>query len=334
MKRILYSSPFVPIEWISAHGLRPWRVIPDRHTRAALRLPFTGVCTFARRAINSMADATDAAPVVLATTCDQMRRAGEMLRQRTERPVFFLNVPATWQSQAAHEWYLSEVLRLGAFLEQVGGSAPATPMLAQVLREYDAARTRLRAMCESHPAQVCAEEIVKFHQADQAEIAAYARQESPATPVAAGVRVALVGGPLSHAQQRLFGMIAARDGAVALDATETGERGLPAPFDAARIEQDPLGELQRAYFDGIPDVFRRPNSLLYDWLTQRCNQRGIRGVILVRHVWCDLWHAEAQRLRDRLHLPFLDLDLNDENGEIDGRAQTRIQSFLETLQHQ
>ena len=32
------------------------------------------------------------------------------------------------------------------------------------------------------------------------------------------------------------------------------------PVDPARVASDPLGELADAYFDGIPDAFRRPDS--------------------------------------------------------------------------
>ena len=35
----------------------------------------------------------------------------------------------------------------------------------------------------------------------------------------------------------------------------------------------------------------------------------VRGVILVRCVWCDLWHAEFARLREWLKLPSVEIDL-------------------------
>ena len=34
-KRILYASPFVPAEWIAAHGLEPFRLFPASPAGAA-----------------------------------------------------------------------------------------------------------------------------------------------------------------------------------------------------------------------------------------------------------------------------------------------------------
>ena len=44
--------------------------------------------------------------------------------------------------------------------------------------------------------------------------------------------------------------------------------------------------------------------------------------ILLRQVWCDLWHAEVKRLRDWLDLPLLDLDLNGDDPV--ARNRTRV----------
>ncbi len=106
-----------------------------------------------------------------------------------------------------------------------------------------------------------------------------------------------------------------------LDATEGGERTLPAPLDPERLQADPFDELMRVYFDSIPDVFRRPNDRLYDWLRQRIAERGVRGLIVRRHVWCDLWHAELPRLRQEMSLPLLDLDIAAGDGGVMAAAR-------------
>ena len=58
----------------------------------------------------------------------------------------------------------------------------------------------------------------------------------------------------------LFEMVERAGGRIVLDATEHGQRTLPRPFDPARVAAEPLEELADAYFDGIPDAFRRPNT--------------------------------------------------------------------------
>ena len=84
---------------------------------------------------------------------------------------------------------------------------------------------------------------------------------------------------------------------------------LPAPLDRVRLVSDAVGELARVYFEEIPDVFRRPNTRLYDWLGERIASRGVRGVLFWRHLFCDLWHAELDTMRRWSPVPVLDIDV-------------------------
>ena len=108
---------------------------------------------------------------------------------------------------------------------------------------------------------------------------------------------------MSPADESLLDLIETVGGRVVLDATETGERTLPAPFRVERLEADPLDELVAAYFDAIPDVFRRPNDRLYAWLGQEVAARDVRGLLVRRYVWCDLWHAELRGCGKRVPCP-------------------------------
>jgi benzoyl-CoA reductase/2-hydroxyglutaryl-CoA dehydratase subunit BcrC/BadD/HgdB len=117
-----------------------------------------------------------------------------------------------------------------------------------------------------------------------------------------------------------------------LDATETGERGMSPAFDRRRLRQDPLLEMAHAYFGGIPDASRRPNSELYEWLKRELVGRAVRGIIFRRYVWCDMWHAELRWLKDRIELPVLDIDSAGDNHLEQPRISNRIRAFLEMLQ--
>ena len=116
-----------------------------------------------------------------------------------------------------------------------------------------------------------------------------------------------------------------------LDATEWGERTLPRAFDSERTARDPLHELADAYFDAIPDIFRRPNDALYEYLGRELAARHVRGLILRRYLWCDLWHAEVAQLRAWSPVPVLDLDAADSEASAAGRTRGRIEAFLEML---
>ncbi len=79
-------------------------------------------------------------------------------------------------------------------------------------------------------------------------------------PPANGIGLAVLGGPLMETDYTFFNLIEQAGGRVVLDATEGGERTLPRRFDPEKLSSDPLRELSEAYFDCIPDAFRRPNA--------------------------------------------------------------------------
>jgi len=330
MRRIVYSCPFVPAEWIAAHRLRPSRILPGLAGAAPGRAE--GLCPYAE-AFGLAASADASAEAIVATTvCDQMRRLPDVLAAQADRPVFLLNVPATWETPASHRYYLDELKRLGRFLVALGGAAPEPAHLAAVMRDYDTARSHLRAARGRLSAVAYAEAIAEFHRLGD-PVAARGVPDDPAGAVrGAGVPVALLGGPMRREDFAVFRVIEEAGGTVVLNGTESGERTLPAPFDRRRLRDDPLMELADAYFGAIPDASRRPNHELYRWLKRETVARGVRGIIVWRYLWCDIWHAEVQRLKEWEHLPVLALDAadNDQAGSWGGLL-TRVQAFLEIL---
>ncbi len=324
MKRVVYVSPFVPAEWVAAHGLRPCRAVLERAEQPSVAGPASGVCPYAREFIRYALSETAAVAIIATTECDQMRRAAELIARDSDRPVFVMNVPSTWQSTTSEKLYAAELERLGKFLERLGGTLPSGDELAEVIREYDTARSSIRAARGHLSARHHSEAIARFNQQGVADLAPAGVISTPR-----GIPVALLGGPLLANHFPIFDFIEKAGGHVVLDATETGERTMPAPFDRRRLRDDPFMELVTAYFGAIPDAFRRPNSPLYRWLKREMTERDIRGIILRRYVWCDTWHAEVHRMKEWAKMPLLDLDVGD--GDSDSRTASRIQSFVATL---
>jgi len=284
-----------------------------------------GACPYARAFASEVCSDAAADAVVVTTLCDQMRRAAELIARDCALPVFLMHVPSSWQTAAAQRYYIDELRRLGRFLVRLGGTRPSNDALADVMCEHDAARATVRAARGRLSPRRFSEAIAEFHRTGEV---AFDVPES--LPALRGVPVALLGGPLLRDHFGVFDLIEEAGGRVVLDATDSGERGLPAPFDRRGLREDPLMELAAAYFGSIPHAFRRPNGELYRWLKQELADRGVRGIILRRYVWCDTWHAEVQRLKEWADLPVLDIDVNvDETTE--RRSANRIQAFLEIL---
>ena len=346
MTAIAYCNPFVPPEWIAAHGLRPQWLRP-RAARGGSAAALRGVCPFAAAIVESPGvDGPDApAAVVLTTTCDQMRYAAALQSERAAPPVFLLNVPKTRRTEAVR-LYLDELRRLGRFLESLDGAPPATDVLCETMIRYDRARRgllRRRGAMSAREFQAAVAEIrgcviePPLRRKQKVVLGATdglsGSAESTVGQANRGTRrntpLALVGGPLLLDDDERLDRIERAGGRIVLDATESGERTLPAPLDESRLRADALAELVRIYFDSIPDVFRRPNDDLFEWLSSESAGRGARGIVVRRHLWCDLWHAALPRLAERCALPLLEWEQEGEGST--AAFATRIEAFLEML---
>jgi benzoyl-CoA reductase/2-hydroxyglutaryl-CoA dehydratase subunit BcrC/BadD/HgdB len=335
MNQVLYTSPYVPPEWIAAHGLVPCRVIPADPAGRQPAWDRQGLCPYVRAFAAEVMAADQAAGVVMATVCDQMRRAFDVVAQGGRVPAFLMNMPSTWQSSAARRLYLEELERLSRFLSSLGGARPSNSQLAETMRTYDDRRARLRDLQATLSPRQWAAAAAEFGRTGQiASIGEASSRLANAQPAAkAPIPLALIGGPLRQEDLTLYDEIEDCGGTVALDLTETGLRGLCRRFDRRSLaEQDPLLELADAYLDGIWDVSQRPNQRFYEWLDRSLKARPVAGLVVHRFVWCDLWHAEIEPLRERTGLAVLDLDADGHQTAGGSRRATRIAAFVEMLQ--
>jgi len=293
MNRILCSSPYIPWQWIAAHCLEPYVVWPSGGCAHKCVAHVEGLCAYARAWISEALTGADAAGIVLAITCDQMRRAFEVLCEHARVPCFLFNIPATWQTVQARRLYRDELCRLGRFLEGLGGRVASTEdLVEQMLKNEDG--------------------ITADHSLKQS----------------GKIPLALAGPHGMSGDSVWLDMIAQRSAGIVLDCS------LPSNpiFDRRAMMQDPFSELANACFDNIQDVFQRPNSGFYKKLGRALQRSDIKGLIVRRYLWCDLWHAEIYRLKQWSPVPVLDLEISNSPQDEKHRLVTRIQSFMEMVQ--
>ena len=82
----------------------------------------------------------------------------------------------------------------------------------------------------------------------------------------------------------------------------------------------------------VLDGYEREQGKKIDWLEKEITNTAVRGLIVHRQLWCDLWHAEVPRIKQNTGLPVLDLETGSTSSGSEERQRTRIQAFLETLQ--
>jgi hypothetical protein len=319
---VFLTSPWIPSEWIRAHGLQPrglWSA--ENFQRVAWPLS-AGVCAFAEAVVRFAESQTDSA-VIFSTACDQMRRGFDAAILRGQRRAFLFNLPATWQSPVAGQILRSELERLGQFLLALGGRAPSPEALRLEMLQTDQTRKRLLESASAASSRGFAEAAARFH---------WDGAFSPLPPAmpAKQIPLALVGGPFLAPHWKWLDELEAAGGRVALNATEMGERSLSLAFEFEDAAKDPFDALVRGCCDSIVDVFQRPNTRLYSWLKPRLLSRRVRGIVLWHFTGCDLWRAEAETLRESFGLPVLLLEACAEPGAAP-HDLNRLQAFMETL---
>lgn len=333
---LFHTSPWLPVEWVKAHGLEPRGVwYAESFARQSLPLA-AGVCAFANAVVHLTESHPDSA-VLFTTHCDQLRRGFDTFSGATSTRTFLFNLPATWQTPAAAKLFTAELERLGRFLIRLGGHAPSAEELRRLTSEHAAARTRLLEAAACLSARQYAEALARFHWDGSVPLELERGRPRPQqchTAKSAAVPLALLGGPLPRSQWGLLDTLERIGGRVVLNATEAGERSL---WPSALPQEAPanalptlLVDLAHTYLDHCVEMFQRPNTRLYDWLRERLQARGVRGIVVWHYVGCDLWRAEVPSLKEAFGLPVLLLDAVAA-AEDSTRNLGRLEAFLEAL---
>ena len=321
-REVLITTPWVPAEWIAAHGLVPRGLFAASQPHEAALA--AGICPYAQ-STGSMAHTLPDAAIVFTTTCDQLRRSFDLQSSAEPAKSFLLNVPAIPQSSTGRKMFRAELERLGRFLITMGGTTPTATALTARLRDYDQKRRQLCEAAREMNAREYAAVVANFHWTGEIVLPLSPKPKPPNA-----IPIAIVGGPLDGSHGDILGWIEKAGGHVVLNATETGERSLLPRLSAEGWETGPLGALVSAYLDHYVDVFQRPNTWLYNWLRQQLRERLVRGIVLWHFSSCDLWQAQAQSLKESFGLPLLTLEADGDPG-CAAREAGRLQAFLEML---
>ncbi|MCF7708752.1 MAG: 2-hydroxyacyl-CoA dehydratase family protein [Verrucomicrobia bacterium] len=145
-------------------------------------------------------------------------------------------------------------------------------------------------------------------------------------------RLALIGGPIpASIRHDLDEFLRTYGAAVLLDVTENNMTQHIPRLNSGRTTGDEFTILASRYFR-IPAVWKRPNTAIYTWFSNRVRQEQIDGVLLIRYVFCDLWHCALHEFKHRLSIPILEMDL-DGGEALSASAFSRVQAFLEMISH-
>lgn len=309
---LLCTSPWIPPEWVLAHG---W--LPQRSLMPARRACSGGGCSQAEGlACAICANDQQADAICVASVCDQQRRAVERACLGCERWLVQCPMPRS-ATAGGLALYRSELERLGAWLAQHGGRKPDRNLQIQLSLSYEETRQQLRQLA----GQI---DPLAFAARCRAFAWGHPLDEGPAAPPPAGIPILLAGPHLGHEDDWLRSALAALGLRIVADVCDDSEGSLPAPLDRALLCEDPLAAIAAAHHQ----AFVEDGRVLR--LSELARQRAARGVVLLRPAFCDSWAADAAGLAEALGLPQLEL-IVDEGADPRHGLHTRLEAFAETL---
>ena len=130
---VYYTCSFVPPELIRACGFHPHRLTPTSKNIPQFQLE--GMCSFTKawvEELHDIADQNETAIAVFTTSCDQMRRAFDLVCHRKNLNTFLLDVPKTTNGKSL-DYYQFELKRLMQFLCEISDRSLNENLLVDVV---------------------------------------------------------------------------------------------------------------------------------------------------------------------------------------------------------
>lgn len=343
-KVIGYWCHYVPVELILASGASAVRLLRAgaEYEEQGEKVLRADACSFCKAClggfeVDDLCRLVDG--VINVSTCDMMRRLGEVVTEFTGVPSFTLYLPRTAEPLAPR---LAEFRRqLDLFARWLAGLTGVTAdpgRLAGAFVQYDRLRRLLHQLDEQRawlvPA-VSASDILNFtalavtlEPDPAAELLERAIASLPATPAVSRQRPRLMlAGSILTPADRWFLELLEQGADVVADLLCTGARW---SAESSHSGEPSLSALARFYYSRPACACRRPNDGLYQLAQRLVEERGVAGLVIKTLLYCDPWSFEIRRLRRKLGIPVLAVD-SDYSGQNREQVRTRIEAFLENL---
>lgn len=342
-----YLCNFAPIEIFEAAGLVPVRLRGDtreRVTAADQYLEPYG-CPFVRNtfemALKGRYSYIDG--LVMSHACDSVQRVyGIWTHHRPTAFTYLFNVPHT-VSPASEQFYIDELQRFKAKVEEFVGRKIDDDMLRAAIEQCDRNRKllgELYAMRQANPPLISGTEMLEVLIAGTGLPAAEfevllhevttevrGRQNGPGAKAARLMFYGCINDDVT-----LASLIEDCSAHLVMDDTCIGVRGmLGSVGDGEQMQQS----LMRYYFRDFqcPRTFRNSDIKRFDYLIDAARNWNAQGLILYVLSFCDphkLDLVDIRRHLDAHGLPSLLLEDDYSLGNIES-MRTRIEAFVETL---
>ncbi len=336
----------IPEEIIHAAGLLPLRVRAPRledTSRGDAHLHLFN-CSYSRSVLEAVlrGDLDFLDGFVTTNTCDHMLRLAGELKDKAKVPLVHYFSMYHTISDAAKEWFASEVKGLVEAIERSMGVRIRKEDLERSVRVYNGTRALLGRLDESRrsdpPALTGAEHMrmvlaglsmprERFNERLEAILPELENRR----PVDAGrPRLMVVGGACDVPEFIRF--IEERGACVVADGLCFGMRHYRGMIEEDC--EDPFGAIAERYTSREPcPAVINSFDMSFDIMRETIRDWKVDGVVCARLKFCDHWAGRRQMLTGRLQeegIPLLDLE-REYSTAGSGQIGTRVQAFLEML---
>jgi benzoyl-CoA reductase/2-hydroxyglutaryl-CoA dehydratase subunit BcrC/BadD/HgdB len=323
---------YVPVEIIEAAGFRPVRLAGIGSGIAedeGMDLVGPEACSFCKEAIGLKL--LDKYPynsfkkLIVPTTCDQMRRQGEVWEKELGVDLFFLNVPSTWGRSIV--LFKNEIRNLAEWL------GADEKLLQSSINRANNLRKRMLSLRQRLTARefhllVHLWFVSDFDFFEQA--LPQIEDEASGTEISDDkIRLLLAGGPLAVEDSLIFDIFEKAGVHIIDDTLCTGRR--ECDFNI-KEDDDFLGAIAEGYFERPPCIWRRPNTRFFSYIKEIAQRQRIDGIVFKTLKYCDVWNIESRRIKDELKVPMLTLETTYGESSL-AQVEARAEAFVEMLKN-
>ncbi len=325
MELIGYSCSYIPVELLSATGLKPYRLLHGdlSLSQKGEEIVRVDACPLVKSNLGFIIqNQKKFACIIGSTGCDMSRRMIEAIRFKTGIPVYIFNNPRTDN----FEIFSNEIDMLVRELEQFFRRRFDRGLIQQECERLEKIRRKLLpidARRRANPSVLSTTTFQKimthYLQGNFSDIKLEIPDEMSYQP-----RIYLLGSPVSYESGPIIELIEKR-----LRICGDFNCGLSRSLYINLTEKTIEG-LKKAYFNQAPCIFKRPNKGFYEWVEKDLKDTKSTGIIAFVLDYCDNFDFEIAKMERRFSLPILKLK-GDFSLQNISQLKVRIDAFIEVL---
>ncbi|MEO0095275.1 MAG: 2-hydroxyacyl-CoA dehydratase family protein [candidate division WOR-3 bacterium] len=325
MELIGYTCSYIPVELLSATGLRPYRLLHGDLNLSQKGEKFVRIdaCPLVKSNLGFVIENQKSFACIIGSTgCDMSRRTIEVIKAMTNIPVYIFNNPRTDNFYI----YSNEIDLLAKEFEQYFRRRFDKGLIQRECDKWGKSRQKLREIDmrrRANPSTLSTTTfhklITNFHQGNIENLQSEVPNETSYKP-----RVYLLGSPVSYESGPIIELIEQR-----LRICADFNCGLSRSI-YINVNEKTIEGLKNAYYNQPMCIFKRPNKGYYDHVEKDTKLSKCTGIIAFILDYCDNFDFELVQMERKLSLPILRLK-SDFSLQNISQLKVRIDAFIEVL---